>query len=250
MSLSTEDVDTQKNEGENKSLSFAETVMKVVEEAKVDDKGNIVLPEDLPEDVKFAATIEKRRRDTQADNTRKSQKLKALEAEKTSLLKHAVGSVKVELSSEQEEELETLKFSDPEAWRKKMNTLEAEARNKRAKEIDDEVKQVSKSTLDEDELERRKNVMSDFLKAHEGFELDDDIIANDIPPRITKKLETGQITFEEFLQECFTYVNTGKVVRQDKVPGGPNLSKVGGGSSPDKNAVKEDIITSYAKETY
>lgn len=243
-------VDTQEERDQDTGSSFADLVNKAVNEAKTDEKGNLVLPDGLSEEVKYAATLEKRRRDTQASYTKISQKVKALEAEKSALLSKATGSFELELTTEQEAELEDLKFSDPEAWRKKMNTLETEARNKRTKEIDEELKKVSSSSLEIEELERRKQVLSDFLEANEGFELDDDIIANDIPPRISKKLEVGQITFEEFLQECHDYLKTGKVIKQDKVLSGPNLSKVGGGNSPDKNAVKEDIITSYAKETY
>jgi len=243
-------VDTQEEQDQNTGSSFADLVNKAVNEAKTDEKGNLVLPDDLSEEVQYAATLEKRRRDTQASHTKISQKVKALEAEKSALLSKATGSFEIELTTEQEAELEDLKFSDPEAWRKKMNTLETEARNKRTKEIDEELKKVSSSSLETEELERRKQVLSDFLEANEGFELDDDIIANDIPPRISKKLEAGQITFEEFLQECHDYLKTGKVIKQDKVLSGPNLSKIGGGNSPDKNAVKEDIITSYTKETY
>jgi hypothetical protein len=243
-------VDTQEEQDQDTGSSFADLVNKAVNEAKTDEKGNLVLPDDLSEEVKYAATLEKRRRDTQASHTKISQRVKALEAEKSTLISKATGSFEVELTAEQEAELDDLKFSNPEAWRKKMNTLETEARNKRTKEIDEELKKVSSSSLEAEELERRKQVLSDFIKANEGFELDDDIIANDIPPRISKKLEAGQITFEEFLQECYGYLKTGKVIKQDKVPSGPNLSKVGGGNSPDKNAVKEDIITSYTKETY
>lgn len=252
MSTPTEDVDAQDKNVQKSEPTFSDAVNKALEGMTKDEKGVWKLPEGLDpnEPVGFAAMAEKRRRDTQAGFTQLTQKNKALEAEKAALLNKATGSVEVQLTEAQAEELEALKFSDPDAWRKKLNVYEAEARTKRAKEIDDELKQVSTSTLDSEELERRKSVLEKFNQEHPDLVINDDLIESEIPPRITKKLADGKVTFEEFLEECYEYAKTGKVVASDKVLNQPNLSKVGGGNSPDKNAAKEDIILSYQKETY
>lgn len=234
-------------------LTFADQVNKVVNTMSKDEKGEWVLPngEKLSEELKVAAIAEKRYRDTQASYTKANQKLKAIEAERSALMQKALGSIELQLTAEQAEELDDLKFSDPEAWRKKMNKYETAAVEQRKKELDDEIKNISTSSLDEQEKERRKDVLDTFLKENEGFELNDTIINNDIPPRIVNKLANGEITFEDFLQECFVYLNTGKTVAQTERPlGQPNLNKVGGGSKPDDNAVKEDIIKSYKTETF
>lgn len=131
-----------------------------------------------------------------------------------------------------------------------MNSYESSAREEALKIVDDEAKKISSSSLEEEEKERRATVLAEFLEVNDDFHFDNEVLANDIPPRITKKLETGKISFEEFLQECYDYTKTGKVVKQDKVPNQPDLGKIGGGNSPDKNAVKEDAITSYNKEVY
>lgn len=229
--------------------SFADTVDEVVKGMKLNDAGVYELPDDLSEEVKYAAMAEKRRRDTQADYSRTKQETSALKAEKAALVKK-LENVSVSLTDEQQEELEELKYSDPDAWRKKLNTYETEARAKRISEIDEELKQVSAGTLETEEVERRKEVLAEFQANNPGVEIDDDVIKNDIPPRILKKLETGTVTFEAFLIECRDYLKTGKVVKQDKTIKQPNLSKVGGGSEPDENATKEDIVLSYNKETY
>lgn len=230
--------------------AFESAVLEAVKEMKRGKDGKYILPKGLSPEVKHAAILEKRRRDTQSEFTRQAQAKKALEAENNALKKKAVGSVKVELTAEQAEELEDLKFSDPEAWRKKMNKYEREAHIKQEKELEEEIAKVSSDTLAKDELERRKEVLIEFNQAHPDFELDDDVIQNDIPPRITKRLETGEISFEAFLQEVYDYTKTGKTVYQEKTRQQPNLSKVGGGSRPDKHAEKEDIILSYNKEVY
>jgi hypothetical protein len=239
-----------KTEDKKSTVTFAEQVNTALKNVTTDEKGSLVFPEDVSDEVKFAAISEKRYRDTQAAYTRTAQKTKALEAENSVLLQKATSKVDLKLTEAQTEELETLKFEDPEAWRRKMNSYEAEAREKYRSELTAEVKNVSSSSLEKDELKRREQVLAEFMEQNEGFKLDDDMIKNDIPPRITKKLDSGDITFEEFLEQCHEYVNTGKVIAQEKVPNNPNLSKIGGRGSPDKHAVKEDMITSYNKETF
>lgn len=243
-------VDIQEKSDDNTVTSFADIVNKTVSELKKDNKGNYIYPEDMSEELEFAVKTEVRHRHTQSQYTRTRQENKALTAEKSVLKKKATENVKVELTAEQVEELEDLKFSDPEAWRKKVNQYEADAQKKHNSELEEEVKKVSTASLADEEIERRATVLSEFLEANEGFHLDDDVIANDIPPRITRKLNEGKVTFEQFLDECLEYTQAGKTIKQEKVEGEPNLSKVGGRNSPDKNAVKEDAITSYRKEVY
>ena len=251
-----EELEEEDGESEDESSSaeevkaFESAVSNAVKNMKRGADGKYILPKGLSPEVKHAAILEKRRRDTQSEFTKIAQAKKALEAENNALKKKSLGSVKIELTAEQAEELEDLKFSDPEAWRKKMNKYEREAHAKQSKELDDEIAQVSADTLAKDELERRKEVLIEFNRANPGFQLDDDVIQNDIPPRITKRLETGEISFEAFLQEVLDYTKTGKVVKQEKTRNQPNLSKVGGGSRPDKHAEKEDIILSYNNEVY
>lgn len=245
------DADTQEEQAnENKQVSFSDRVNDAVKQMKQSDDGKWQLPDGLSEEVKVAAMAEKRYRDTQAEFTKTRQENKALKAEKSVLLNKAVSTAQINLTDEQKEELENLKFEDPEAWRVKMNTLEREARKKRQEELDEEVKQVSTSSLEEQEKELRAKTLEDFRTQYPDVTIDDNVIANDIPPRIVKKLENGDVTFDQFLEECYTYLKTGKVVADTKVSNGPNMNKSGGGNNPDENAVAEDVIQSYKSETY
>jgi len=239
------------SEDTTENANFETRINKVVENLTRDEKGKYIVPEDLSEAERFAVLAEKRRRDTQAEYTKTSQKVKMLEAEKTTLLKKVTEEIPLKLTTEQAEELEDLKFSDPEAYRKKMNTYERDHLAERTRTIDEELKQVSTSSLVQEELERRKEILADFTQARPDFVINDDVISNDIPPRIRKRMETGEVSFEDFLNECYNYLKTGKVVRQEELPGKqPNLSKVGGGSQPDDNAVKEDIHIKYKKTIF
>lgn len=248
--------DTQDNieeaakETEEATKKFESAVTDVVKQITRGKDGKYILPEGISPEVKYAAILEQRRRDTQSEFTKVAQTNKAISIENNVLKQKISGEVKLELTKEQAEELEDLKFSDPEAWRKKITKLENDAIAKRNEDIKAEVGKVSKETLDKDEIERRKEILDGFIQDHPGFKLDDTILANDIPPRFLKKLETGQISFETFLEEVYEYSITGKVIKQDETLDQPNLGKVGGGSKPDKNAQKEDIITSYNKEIF
>ncbi len=247
---------SETNEGNktntSKSKSFADNVNDAISQMKQDDKGVWQVPETITDEaVRFAAMSEKRFRDTQSSYTKVKQSNKALAAEKALLRNKVIGSAPIELTPEQMEELEDLKFSDPEEWRKKMNNYENKSRSAYEAKLEDEVKQVSTATLEENELEDRKDVLARFNEEFPDFIINDDVIENDIPPRITNKLRNGTVTFKEFLDECYNYSKTGKVIKQtDDGTKMVNMSNIGGGANPDESAMEEDSITTYSKEVY
>ena len=176
---------------------------------------------------------EKRYKDTQASYTKARQELAALKAQlqvqNTSQIDPKV-----------QEELEDLKYSNPDEWRKKLGQIEQEREAKLAEE-------TRKLT----ELERRQLVFEEFRINHPDVHIDDDVLTYDVPRRITKKLEENKITFEEFLGEVYDYLKTPKVIGSGAKPiNQPNLSKFGGGDSPTKDATGKDIVSSYKKEIY
>lgn len=231
--------------------TFAEKVASTLAETKKDANGKLQFPKDTPEEVIYAATGEIRRRDTQAAFTKERQNNAALAAEKTELMKTLNSSVKLNLTEQVKEELEDLKLSDPEAWRNKVNALENEAKQKRNEEIDQKLKDVSAKGVETAEMERRTNVLNQFKIDNPGFEINDDIITNDIPPRITNKLKNNELSFEDFLNEAKTYLSKGKVIADgNKTLNQPNLSKAGGGDKPAKEAVKKQQADDYLTATW
>lgn len=236
--------------GESKP-SFQEQVDAAVVAIKYDDKQKKhILPDNLPEEVRVAAMAEKRRRDAQATLTREQQRNATLEAEKAELLKLTTADVKLELTAEEQSELDDLKFSDPEAWRVRLNQLETEARTKRTNAVTEKLTQVSTSVSSATEHERRKQLLTEYNAQNPEYALDDDVIANDIPPRLTKRLETGVVTFEEFLSEVHEYRTKRKIVADVELQDDPNLGKVAGGDKPSAQAAKEGLSSSYKSELY
>jgi hypothetical protein len=178
---------------------------------------------------------EKRYKDTQAAYTKARQEVAELKA-RLSIDK----KVNLTFDSAQKEELEDLKYSNPEAWRIKMNALEREAEQKLQAELSTKVQEIT-------ELEVREAKLLDFQARHPGFELTDD----DVPPRIAKKLASGQISFDEFLNEVYEYTQAPrKVASTERTLNQPNLNKISGGTSPSEKAVGADIVSSYKKEIF
>jgi hypothetical protein len=187
------------------------------------------LPKGLSDEVKYAATAEKRVRDNQADRTRLAQQNKVLEADKANLLAQLKEDSQVIIPTERKDELDDLKFSDPEKWRTEINKLEDSFTRARDKKISETLDANAQKV----ELERRTVVLSEFNQENPDLEINDDVIDNDIPPRIKDKLETGKISFDDFLGEVKDYLTSDKKIYQgDKTLNQPNLGDVGGGSTP------------------
>lgn len=229
--------------------SFEDQVNDVVTKSTVDDKGNLQLPEGTtaaPE-VMYAAKLAKRHRDTQSSFTKSQQRVKALEAENSKLATGWEADATSKLSSQEQTRLEELKTQDPDAWRAEITKVEETKRQEfktRRETISTEANQVS-------EIERRGAVLTAFNEANPTIAITDDVITNDLPPRITKKLETGDITFEDFLDEAKNYLTKGKALAPGaKAPDEPNFAGARGTGSPTKEAVTAQNAHDYNQEIF
>jgi len=192
-----------------------------------------------------AEAAEQRRKDTQSAYTKNQQRLKQIEAE-NEILKQQV-SKKVEIPADKAKELDDLKYEDPDKWRIRVNEIEREVRLANESKINDLAEEARQKAGQNFELEQRKTTLAEFQEKHGADALTDDIIANDVPPRITAKLEKGEITFGEFLNEAYSYVKTGKTVANPDILGQPDLTKVGGGAAPSTNEQSIQATDDYSK---
>lgn len=192
-----------------------------------------------------AVDYKKRYTDTQSAYTKVTQDLKASKA-KLEVLEKLV-TPKVEIDTDKAAELETLKFSDPEKWRNELNKLEIDANSRHTANLNEAVTQVSRET----ELENRGLILAEFQKRNPNLVINDEVIKYDVPPRISNRLENGEITFEQYLTDVSDYLGAGKVIGDGNVTTGqPNISNVGGGSTPSKDAVKGSITDDYKNIVY
>ena len=211
-------------------------------EQNVDATSETVQTQSVENQEKSQAQIdwEKRFKDTQGAYTKSQQELKAAKAKLEALEK--LTQPKVELDEATKTELEDLKYSDPDAWRAKMNSLEQEAKRKHT-EMLDEASQAAKQAA---ELEYRQQVLIDFQASHPDIIINDEVIKYDVPPRITKRLESGEVSFEQYLNDVAEYLKTPKVIGDGNTTlNQPNLNRVGGDDKPSDSAVKKDIVKDY-----
>lgn len=202
---------------------------------------------DTPESTQ-QVDYEKRFKDTQAFATKiaqekadKERELAELKAELSVLKTTAKPSLTID--AQVKSELEDLKYSDPDAWRTRVNELETAANAEFNSKIV-EAKQLSSQQL---ELQRRANVLTQFQNEHPDVVFTDELLHLDIPQRIVKELENGKVTYEEFLNNVYNYVKTPKVIGSTtKTLEQPNLSKTGGDDTPTKNSSSnQNIIQTY-----
>ncbi len=212
------------------------------------EEGKWSLPEGTEADelMQHAAMSERRRRDTQGEFSRNQQAMKALQTENEQLTAGWAGDVASVLTSEQRTELDTLKHEDPDAWRQKLNQYESDNRTSFSEKTNGIKAQVQQET----ELESRTRLLEAHNAANPDFALTDDVIENDLPPRFTKQLERGEISFDEFLSKSAEYLGKPKVVKGTEVPGDVSLSKAPGSSSPEDAAIDGAVQESYKDEIY
>ena len=202
-------------------------------------------PEDADPGLLYAARAEKRRRDTQSQFTKSQQELKAAETRATRLAEKLEASIMETLPLKQQTRLEELKATDPDLWRDELTKLEANAKGALAKELESITKEASQVS----EEERRLSILAEFQEANP--DITPEMIDEDVPPRITKKLASGEITFEQFLAESAKFLRAGKVIDGgEQAPGFVDLGQGAGGSRPGENDQNRASVDSYAKEVY
>jgi phage terminase Nu1 subunit (DNA packaging protein) len=227
--------------------TFAERVNTIAGQTTKGDDGKWQLPEgDDSEEMHYAVVSELRRRDTQSALGKSQHSEQTTALENKALKGKLVSTAQISITAEERTELDELKFSDPDAWRNKMNELETRA----ADQLTSDLAEVSSEVTQESELIRREKVLTEFNAANPDLQLNDDVIFNDVPPRITNKLKNDEVTFEAYLEEVKTYLGKSKVIKNEANAEQPNLGKIGGGANAGDAAVSQDIESSYKDETY
>lgn len=204
----------QTAEQEATPLELLETAS---EEAYQILKSGEELPEDTDPAIVLLAKQKKMTRDTQSAYTKTNQKLISEKARSSKLMQHAM-EVKPVLTVAQQEELDELKYSDPDAYIEKKTAYDTVARQAKETTINQELQAQTKEEI----LEHRKAILKQF-KDTTGIDITEDVMLNDVPPRITQELEEGKISFEEYLAKAGRFLESDKVV--DKATAKPPVSK-------------------------
>lgn len=233
---------------ETPETKFKNQVDQVVGKFETGADGTITFPKDLEltTEVKFAAMAEKRRRDTRAELQKTQTLLATADKIRENLESQVAGSVKLTITSEEQQTLDDLKDTDPEEWRRTLNKLENEAQSAATANL----ATMTAEARSEVELASRTQQLEVFNLAHPDGQINDDVLANDIPPRLTNQLASGALSFGEFLAQARDYISKDKVIASGKGTTQTSLSDLAGGSDPSESAKEHNSIKKYEQEIF
>lgn len=236
------------SDSENTEKTYDQRVNDAVSAMTQGEDGKWLPVETDDEGFRFAVTAERRRRDTQAAFTRTQQENARLKAEANHLAEGWQKDFASQLTPTIQAELEELKITDPDAWRNRLNQLEAE----RTAKFNETRTAIANKAKGESELEYRTRTLEEYNTANPDHALTQDVIDNDLPPRFLKELEKGDINWSEFMAKASDYLHKGKVVkpREDKPTPSTNLTRATGSAEPSDEAVRQQLATSYDDEIY
>lgn len=246
--MSKPDSNTEAQSGKKTEPTFEQTVNETVAGMMKGDNGKWQFAEgsELSDQVKFAAKTERRRRDQEGAYTKQMEEVAALKAMNEQLTAKVKTTPSASISDEQAQELDNLKFEDPDAWRAKLNEYDTQA----SKQLQEELVKMEQESSKQAEVERRKIVLAQFNAQNPQLNLTDEVIIDNVPPRIIKQLETGEIAFDDFLAKAKTYITTPKVLDSGTVLAAePNMGQLQGSANPDlDNQLGSD--DSYENEVF
>ena len=242
------------------SDDIANSVNELIQNVKRDESGKLQFPENADPAHVFAARAEIRRRDTQSSYVKATQTVKALDICRAPATRYLQSSGRSSadilfflfkfvnyLSPTEQASLEELKTQDPEAWRQKINELEQEKRNKVA-----ETKQtIKKNASKESELASRTALLEEYNAQNPDFQITDDVVQNDLPPRIVNGLQNGSLSFEQFIEEAKKYLQTPKKIDPgEKPPETVDFKSARGSNQPTDEAKHQQNKDDYTKEIF
>lgn len=172
---------------------------------------------------------EKRRRDAQAALTPLQQENARLKAE----LAATNTPPTTDISPEVKAELDDLKFSDPDAWRVKMNEIEQSSSEAYTKQVDANTRQEMAL------LEKEQ-----FFQSNPG--LDPELVRSVIPDAIKTRYENGELSYGQVLEIGKKLVD-GAPVASVLAPSTPDMGGTSGSSSPTDTAKKQQVKQDWEK---
>ncbi len=190
-------------------------------------------------------TEQSRRRGLQSENDKLKHKDSLSQAELTKFKELSVPK----LDKTTTDRLNDLKYSDPDAWRKEMDSLESV----NDKQISEHLEVVSKQNRDLTRKEQLNEAHTSLAGKHSDFAkvINSNTLLSDIPPRITNKYESGDMTAEDYLEQAYKFITAQKGISNPAdLSGKPNLNNATGGSTPDPSAVDRDLNKSYSETIF
>lgn len=181
---------------------------------------------DISADKSLAVTSEIRRRNTESSFTRANQKNLELQAE-LDVYKTLVPT-SLNISDEDQEALDTLKYSDPDAWFERVSDIKAKAKDGFSSRTEEAVIAAKQEAVKNDTVASRAKLLEQF-NSNTATPLTDEQLQYDIPPRLLKRVENGELAFGDMIQQAHDFINGNKVVEQPEYTEEPTFDGTPGG---------------------
>ncbi len=167
--------------------------------------------------------LEQRLKSAQGALTPAHQEIAKLKQE----LAAANSPVEASISPEKQTELDNLKFTDPDAWRTQMNTLEQANTDAVKKQVTEEMK-----------MEQDKTATRLFLVSNPNIDVE--VLRNVIPVALQEKYKNGEISIETILESGKRLLD-GAPIASVLAPDSPNLGNVSGSDRPTNQAKQKQV---------
>lgn len=178
-------------------------------------------------------TTENRRKEAQSALTPVQQENARLKAQL------AVGnSVPMQLPVEEQERLDDLMYSDPQAWRVEANKAEQTLKQNYEAAVETKQGEIIAEMTQEQIVQRTK----DFFATKP--DVDPKTVIDIMPKKLQEQLDNGDITLDEYLQKGVDLLK-GATVASVLAPNSPNLSDVAGDRKPSSEAIKKQSNTDW-----
>ena len=241
---SVEEVPVAVNENSIESL-----VEQYKDIAKVDESGKITnLDNEVDHNVLYALEVELERDRLIAEKEKRETHVATVDIYNKKLLEEFANSFDYnKLDENTQLELDELRDGDQNAFIDKVSQLKKNYVEKKYNRIRENAEKSIQENNKKIFVAKREKQLERFNnRLPEGTNpLTLDVIDNDIPPRMLKELETGKVTFDNFLKKAHKYINQEKKVYKGKEPlNQVNIAKGGGGliKSVKKNEGYNNIL--------
>jgi len=223
---------TSREQTQFNSQEFFKEHLHRTSDGKIEIVGNDLGPVELA-----LLETEKRRRGSQAAVAREKVRADKYELE--------LGQVKEKIPTIKPTEVdESLKYSDPDEYIRQQ--LEAQ-RSDPYEKVFNEASQYAQQTVGVKTVEA---VIAEHNIAHPDKPLTLEMIDYDLPPRLLNEFAEGKMSPQDFLVEASDILYRPKEVHNELIPETPNLSEVGGSTTPTDDGSNDKMMANYASAIF
>lgn len=195
------------------------TLEESFEALKKDESGKYIIPTDASKEMKVALNAEARRRETQADYTKKNQENKKLKS--MNELLHKAFEDNFLNTSKIPDDIIQLKEEDPDAYIKYI----VEHKEKTKQDFITKSEELKSKAETESKNYELEVIVDAYNKENQDAIINDEVVKNDLPPRLLNDLNNGDIDIHEFLSKAKKILKKHSKIKTNQTENSPTMHK-------------------------